>query len=472
MEAKKRNQILLVLFVGVLMGALDIAIVGPALPTIRSSFDVDDRSIAWVFAIYVLFNLISVPLMAKLSDMFGRRTIYLLDVTLFALGSLLVAVSPSFWMILIGRAVQGFGAGGVFPVASAVIGDTFPPEKRGGALGLIGAVFGVAFLIGPILAGVMLAFLSWHWLFVVNLPIAAGVIIAAIRILPSGRAAQQKSFDVIGMLVLAIGLAALSYGVNQIDTKNFAASVTSLNVLPFLMMTAAAVPIFISLERRAPNPIINLNLFRSRQVALVSIVSIGAGFAESAIAFVPALIVAAFSISTSTASFMLLPAVLGMAVGSPTAGRMLDKYGSRVVLMLGTALTAAGMFVILLVSAGMIAFYTAAVLVGLGLGILLGAPLRYVMLNETRASDRASAQGVLALNTSVGQLVGGALVGAVAASFGGGMTGYTTAFLAVGIVMAAMIALTLGLKSRADERATAQQNHAPPESAPMRRVTE
>ena len=460
MEAKSRNQILLVLFIGVLMGALDIAIVGPALPTIRKDFAIDDRSIAWVFAIYVLFNLISVPLMAKLSDVFGRRSIYLFDVTLFALGSLLVAISPSFWMILVGRAVQGFGAGGVFPVASAVIGDTFPPEKRGGALGLIGAVFGVAFLIGPILAGVMLAFLSWHWLFVVNLPIAAGVIIAAIKILPSGRATQQKSFDVIGMLVLAIGLAALAYGVNQIDTTNFVASVASLNVLPFLLITAVAVPAFVYLERGAANPIINLKLFRSRQVALVSIVAVGAGFAESAIAFVPALIVAAYSLSTSTASFMLLPAVLGMAVGSPTAGRMLDKYGSRVVLLLGTALTAIGLFVILFISVGMIAFYSSAILVGLGLGILLGAPLRYVMLNETCSSDRASAQGVLALNTSVGQLVGGALVGAVAASFGGGMKGYTTAFLAVGIVMAAMVALTLGLKSRADEQTTAQQNHA------------
>lgn len=460
MEAKARNRILLVLFVGVLMGALDIAIVGPALPTIRKSFAVDDRAIAWVFAIYVLFNLISVPLMAKLADVFGRRTIYLLDVTLFALGSLLVAISPEFWMILVGRAVQGFGAGGVFPVASAVIGDTFPPEKRGGALGLIGAVFGVAFLVGPILAGVMLAFLSWHWLFVVNLPIAVGVIIAAIRILPSGRAAQQKSFDLIGMLVLAIGLAALSYGINQIDTKNFGASVASMNVLPFLLTVVVAVPVFIYLERGAANPVINLNLFRSRQVALVSIVSVGAGFAESAIAFVPALLVAAFSITTSTASFMLLPAVLAMAVGSPTAGRMLDKYGSRVVLLVGTALTAAGMFVILFVSVGMVAFYASAILVGLGLGILLGAPLRYVMLNEARSSDRASAQGVLALNTSVGQLVGGALVGAVAASFGGGMSGYTTAFLAVGVVMAVMIVLTLGLKSQAEERATAKENHA------------
>ena len=463
-DNKTRNNILLVLFVGVLMGALDIAIVGPALPTIRKDFAVDDRAIAWVFAIYVLFNLISVPLMAKLSDMLGRRTIYILDVILFAAGSLLVSVSPAFWTIIVGRAIQGLGAGGVFPVASAVIGDTFPPEKRGGALGLIGAVFGIAFLVGPILAGIMLAFLSWHWLFLINLPIAIGVIFAAMRLLPNARASQQKSFDLIGMVVLAIGLAALSYGINQLDTKNLS-SALGMNVLPFFVIAILSVPLFVYLEQRTPNPIINMNLFRSRQVALVSIVSTGAGFAESSIAFVPALLVAAFGVTTSAASFMLLPSVLAMAVGSPTAGRMLDRYGSRVVLFIGTALTAAGMFVIMLVNAGMIAFYAAAILVGLGLGILLGAPLRYVMLNETPSSERASAQGVLALNTSVGQLVGGALVGAVAASFGGGLNGYTTAFLAVGVVVAAMAVLTFTLKGRAEELETAKQNHAPTETA-------
>ena len=139
-DTRMRNRILLVLFVGVLMGALDIAIVGPALHSIQRSFGVDDRAIAWVFSIYVLFSLIGTPLMAKLSDIFGRRAIYVLDVTIFAAGSLLVALSSSFTLLLIGRAVQGLGAGGIFPVASAVIGDTFPPEKRGGALGLIGAV--------------------------------------------------------------------------------------------------------------------------------------------------------------------------------------------------------------------------------------------------------------------------------------------------------------------------------------------
>ena len=151
-----RNSVLLVLFMGVLMGALDIAIVGPALPAIGNYFKVDIRSLAWIYTVYVLFFMVGTPLMAKLSDRMGRRFIYILDVALFGVGSFITAFSPSFEVLLIGRAIQGLGAGGIFPVASAFIGDTFPPENRGSALGIIGAVFGVAYIIGPILGGLLI----------------------------------------------------------------------------------------------------------------------------------------------------------------------------------------------------------------------------------------------------------------------------------------------------------------------------
>ncbi|MEI2692284.1 MAG: MFS transporter [Anaerolineae bacterium] len=220
LDNRSRNRLLLVLFVGVLMGALDIAIVGPALPAIQTEFGVDDRALAWVFTVYVLANLVGTPLMAKLSDRAGRRSIYVLDVILFAAGSLVVALSPTFAVLLLGRAIQGLGAGGIFPVASAVIGDTFPVEKRGSALGLIGAVFGIAFLVGPILGGVILLALNWHWLFLINLPIAAVLIVAALRLLPTTRPQQHLPFDWAGMIVLTALLTAMTYGMNQLDTAN------------------------------------------------------------------------------------------------------------------------------------------------------------------------------------------------------------------------------------------------------------
>lgn len=455
------NGVLAVLFVGVLMGALDIAIAGPALPAMQASYRVDDRTIVWVFTIYVLFTLVGTPLMAKLSDLFGRRAIYVIDISLFALGSLLVVITPAFWVVLLGRAVQGFGAGGIFPVASAIIGDTFPPEKRGSALGLIGAVFGLAFIIGPIIGGVLLAF-SWHWLFLVNLPVAFAVIAASLRILPSTRPAQRKPFDFVGMLVLALLLAGTAYGLNRIDTSNLYGSILSVDVLPYLLSVPVLLVLFVVVERRAQDPVMRLSLLGSRQVSLALLFAVGAGLGEAAVVFVPKLLTSAFSVSESSASYMLIPLVLAMALGSPVAGRALDRLGSRVVVFTGTALMAAGMFVWAIVGGSLVLFYVGSVLVGLALGILLGAPLRYIMLGEAAAHERASAQGALTIFTSTGQLVGAALVGALIASptataSSGAGGGYDAAFTMVGVAALALTVQALLLKKHSDEAATHRQ---------------
>ena len=131
MEQHRNGKILALLFTGVLMGALDISIVGPAIPAIEQTIRVDHKLLSWIFSIYVLFNLVGVSFLAKLSDLYGRRNIYMLSVAIFAFGSAIVALSDSITLLLVGRAVQGFGASGIFPVASAVIGDIYPPEKRG-----------------------------------------------------------------------------------------------------------------------------------------------------------------------------------------------------------------------------------------------------------------------------------------------------------------------------------------------------
>jgi EmrB/QacA subfamily drug resistance transporter len=459
-EQKKRNQILLVLFLGVLMGALDIAIVGPALPSIQSAFKVDERTGAWVFSIYVLFNLIGTPLMAKLSDLFGRRWVYLLDVALFGLGSLLVALSGNFTIFLAGRAIQGFGAGGIFPVASAVIGDTFPPEKRGGALGLIGAVFGLAFVIGPILGGIILVpslHLGWPWLFLINLPLALVVIWMAARLLPATRAANPGRIDWPGMLALSVSLASLAYGINQIDSTRLPGSLVSANVWPFLLAAVVFLVAFLLIERQAPSPVVRLDLFKSRQMVLAYVLSAGAGLGESGLVFLPTLAVAALGVSKSAASYLLMPVVLALGFGSPMVGRLLDRLGSRVVIISGTFTLALGMVLLGSFASNMAMFIISGLLIGLGLSALLGAPVRYIMLNETSTGDRSVAQGVLTLFTSTGQLMAGVLVGGIAASRGGGVSGYSSAYLFTGAVAVVLVLLSLALKSRAAELAKVRQ---------------
>ncbi len=451
---------LTVLFLGVLMGALDIAIVGPALPALREWFGVDDRAGAWIFTIYVFLNLLGAPLMAKLSDRYGRRPAYMLAVGLFAIGSALAAAAPSFLILLVGRALQGLGAGGIFPVASAVVGDSFPPERKGFALGMIGAVFGLAFIVGPIL-GALLLTISWHWIFLVNLPVAALVLILSWVSLPATGAAKPKPFDIIGLITLALLLGGLTVGASNLDATNLLGSFATPLVWPFLLLAVAATPAFWWAEGHAADPLIRRSLINTPQLSLANGITAGAGLGEGVIVFLPSLAVAAYGVSESTASYMTLPVVLAMAVGSPLAGRLLDKVGSRLVVLAGALLLTAGMLLLGLLGAQLWAFYVASALIGMGLASLIGAPIRYIMLNEAPPEDRAAAQSAVTVFTGVGQVLSGALVGAVAASGGGGVAGYTMAFLVGGGVSFLLVLLALGLRRGAPAPAAGAQATSP-----------
>lgn len=449
----RTGSLLGLLFVGVLMGALDIAIVGPALPAIRAEFGVDDRALSTLFTVYVLFNLVGAPLMAKLSDRHGRRVIYLLDVALFALGSLLVATAPAFPLVVAGRAIQGFGAGGIFPVASALIGDRFPPERQGRALGLLGAVFGLAFLVGPVLAGILLHAATWHWLFLVNLPVAALVLLWGARLLPAGAPAARQPFDAPGLVALAAILAGLAGGISSLDTAHVAESLAHPRTWAFLSLALVSVPVFWQLERRAADPVVRPTLLARRQILLACALAFGAGLGETVIVYLPTLATASLGVTASRASFLLLPIVLAMTVGSPSVGRALEHTGTRALVVTGLAILVAGLAWFATGAGTVSGFIWAGALLGLGLSGLLGAPLRFILLNEAPPGERAAAQGFLTLFIGLGQLLGGALVGAVAASAGGGAHGYRAALLATAVAEAGLLLLAFGLRGRTEERA-------------------
>ncbi len=454
MNDQNLRPLLLILFVGVLMGALDLAIIGPALPAIQADLGLDTRALAWIFNIYVLFQLMGTPLMAKLSDRYGRRAIYVLNLALFGLGSLLLAVAPSFEVLLVGRAVQGLGAGGIFPVASAVIGDTFPPEKRGPTLGLLGAVFGIAFLVGPVLGGVLLRF-SWHWLFIINLPIVALLIWQALRLLPGTRAAEPKPFDATGALVLSLTLGSLAIVFTEMDASHLLSSLTSLPVAPFAVLAILLTPVFWRIEQRAADPIVPPRLLASLQMRLTGAIAIGTGTLEAGSAFFPALAVAALGVTDYNASLLMLPSVLATTVGAPLAGRLLNRMGSRLIVQLGLSGVAIGTLIYALMDLTLTLFIVGGIIGGFGFSALLGAPLRYIVLHEAQAADRGTAQGLLTVFLSIGQLSGAAVIGGVAASRGGGTAGYQLALLILGILTAVLVVAGFALKSRDVERAEA-----------------
>jgi len=451
METGQLRQVLALLFVGVLMGALDLAIVGPALPAMKADFAMNDRQLSWLFNVYVLCQLISAPLLAKMSDRYGRRSVYIFSVSFFALGSLLLVTAPATSFLMIGRAVQGFGAGGIFPVAAAIIGDSFPPEKRGGALGLMGAVFGLAFLIGPMLGGILLQF-SWHWLFLINLPIAAALILFALRLLPANRAPEPKAFDWMGAMLLTTSLTALAMAVTNLDSSVVLQSLLSLEVWPFVVALMVLLPLFWRAEKRAVDPVVKPGFFQSNQIRLTVMIAAGVGTVESGSVFFPSLAVAGLGVTESTAAWLMMPSVLAMTIASPLVGKAIYSVGSKRIVQIGLALVFLGVFIYGYVPMTMTWFIVGGIIGGAGLAGLLGAPLRYILLSEAPESDRAAAQALLTVFLAVGQLLGAAIVGGVAASRGGGVAGYQTAFLVLAVLTGSMILVSLALKSRAAER--------------------
>lgn len=454
-EQHRNGKILALLFTGVLMGALDISIVGPAIPAIEQTISVDHRLLSWIFSIYVLFNLVGVSLLAKLSDLYGRRNIYILSVSVFALGSAIVALSDNITFLLIGRAVQGFGSSGIFPVASAVIGDIFPPEKRGRTLGMIGAVFGLAFIIGPVIAGVLLLWFKWNALFLINLPIAAVLIFYSWRMLPSVKSKVKPHFDWVGMVLIAVLVSSFAYGINNIEAYEGFKGIFSFQVFPFLLITLLTLPLFIYFEKKSLSPVVKIQLFDVKQIRIVGLVSFATGIVQAVTIFVPEMAVNVFGVSTSQASFMLIPFVLAIAIGSPVAGRLIDKIGSRAIVMTGLLFAAFGLVIFYLNATSRVHFYTAGILMGLGSAMLQGSALRYIMLNEVQSSERALGQGIITLFSSTGQMTGATLIGIIVASSSLKIVGYSHSFLMIAFIAFTVMLISYRLKSRNEELAGA-----------------
>jgi MFS family permease len=455
-----RGALLSVLFFGVLMAALDIAMLGPAKPAIQETYGVGEREGLWILNTFVLFNLMGVPVMSKMGDLYGRRRVFLVVVLSFGLGSVLVAASTSYAMLLVGRAVQGLSVSGIFPVAAAVVGDAFEPSERGRALGVLGAVFGVAFIVGPVVAGVLLPY-GWRYIYFAYLPLVLFVWTAAYRTIPRTARERTDPLDLAGVMTLSVGLLALVYAISQLDPASITTSLASPAVWPALLAAAILLPLFGRIERRAADPVIRLTLFRNRQIALSSVIAVGAGIVEAAFIYFPTVAGLAMGVSRSAAAFMLVPLSLAIAVGSPLAGRVLDRVGSKVVVLMSGAMLVFGMTGVAAWPGSQAAFYVSTVLVGLGMAGIMGSALSYILMHEARREERTTSQGLITLFISIGQLIGAAIVGAVVASMDGDVRGFSAAFLGIAGLMFIVLLLSLRLKSRAAESAELFSRSAP-----------
>jgi EmrB/QacA subfamily drug resistance transporter len=444
--------LLVTLGLGVFAGALDLGVLSPALPALGIAFGVGARELPWIFTLYLLANVVSIPIMTKLADRNGRRPIYIACVAIFAVGSAIAIGAQNWPMFLTARAIQAFGAGGIFPVATAAIADRIPPERRGAALGLVAATWGVAAIVGPLVGGVLTHFLSWHWIFAANIPLAIVVIVMARRTLPTTIANVRGPLDVLGIALLAIGLVDVMLGLTKYDVTG---QTSNLGARLWLVGGIASLIVFAFAETQAKEPVIPPRFFRDSQLTVVYGLEILIGILEGSLFFIPAALVAAEHLTYVAAGAVAAIGAFMFVAVIPGAGRALDAIGSRLVLAAGSTLTAIGLVIFAFGLDDIWIAILAMVVAGTGFGALLGAPTRYIVTNRAGTQQRSAAVGLLSVCLIVGQILGGSLAGGVIGSHAG-IDGYRSAYLWFAAIAAIAAAATFALHAKDRERAEAR----------------
>ncbi|MBV8196842.1 MAG: MFS transporter, partial [Candidatus Eremiobacteraeota bacterium] len=405
----------------------------PALPALGKMFGVQTGDLAWIFTLYLLVTVLSITLATTLADRYGRRPIYLSCILCFAIGSILAIGAPNYTIFLIARGVQALGAGGIFPVATATIADVVPAARRGAALGLVAATWGLAAVIGPTFGGLVTHYASWRWIFAANVPLAAVVFWLARDVVPANAPRARGRLDIVGLVLLCAGLLLLMDGLIQ---SRIAAIVIGSGALAWFAMW----------ERTAQNALVPVELLRTPQLMKTYALEILIGMLEGSLFFIPAVLVGAQGMSYAAAGLIAALGALTFVAIIPMSGRALDRVGSRDVLLLGTVLTEVGLAAFALAFQSLPIAILSIIVAGAGFGALLGAPTRYIVTNEVPEGARATAVGLLSQALIVGQIVGSALAGGIMSASATEVGGYRHAYLAfaavafVAVIVASMLA--------------------------------
>ena len=334
LSKRAKQGIILAIMMALFLGALDQTIVGTALPKIIT--DLSGANLyTWVVTIYLLASTVTVPIYGKLSDMYGRKPLLLIGVGLFLIGSVLSGLSQNIEQLIIFRGIQGLGAGALFPIALATIGDLYSPKERGRYQGLFGAVFGLASLIGPALGGWLTDTFSWHLIFYVNLPIGLISIAIILIELPTIKGRANQKIDFLGALVFAAGIIPVLIGLTNVQTNAFATP----EVAGLISLGLALLGLFLFIEARVEEPIIPLELFRNRTFAAAAAASFFAsiGFFTSII-FLPRYFQTVLGETATSSGYATLPLLLGVIISSVVAGLMVARSGRYKTLILGAIL--------------------------------------------------------------------------------------------------------------------------------------
>ena len=418
-ESLDRSKVLVTLggvMLAMFLGSLDQTVVGTAMPRIIADLGGFDRY-TWVTTAYLMTSTSVMPIVGRLTDIYGRKRFYIAGIVIFLLGSALAGLSQTLNQLILFRAFQGIGGGIMIANAFIVVGDLFPPSERGKYQGLITAVFGLSSIVGPILGGFITDNLSWHWIFYVNLPLGIPVIAAFIRYFPNIRPARTKHrLDYLGMTVLIACVACLILGLSW---GNVQYEWISAPVIAVLTTAGVLAVVFLIVESRAAEPIMPLSMF-GNSVATLSMIALffmGMGL-FGGIIFIPLFFQGVLGLSATSSGSFLTPMMLGLVVASTLSGQALSRLGGhyRIQALIGLVVMGLGMYLLSRLGADSSRGQAILSIVVMGFGVGTALPL-YIIAVQNAVPYRIMgiATSSLQFFRAIGATVGLALFGSIMA---------------------------------------------------------
>nr|WP_280235785.1 MDR family MFS transporter [Nocardia cyriacigeorgica] len=381
MSRAKTNVVFGTIVLGMLMAALDQTIVSTALPTIVADLG-GAGHMAWVVTSYLLAEAVATVLAGKLGDMFGRKLIFQLSALIFIVGSMVAGLANGMLLLIIARAVQGIGAGGLMVTSMALIADIIPLRERGKYQGALGAVFGVTTVIGPTLGGLFTDHASWRWCFYVNVPLAIIMIALAARTIPHVKAIAKPIIDYAGIGLVALGVSSLILGLEWGGTEYPWGSV---QIIGLFVAAAVLLTAFVAVELRAEEPMLPMGLFRSQVYTVCSILSFIVGFAMlGSMTYLPAYLQYVDGVSATASGVRTLPLVIGLFATSILSGQVVGKTGRyRWFPISGTAVMALGLYLMSTMGRDTSIWLESLYMLILGLGIGLAMQVLTIVVQNT-----------------------------------------------------------------------------------------